>query len=226
ETLGDRLEVGEEATEPALVDEGLAHARGLLGEDLLRLLLRADEEDGAAVRDRLLDEVVGLVDVRQRLLQVDDVDAAALGEDEALDLRVPPTGLVSEVHAAVEQLADGDDGHGRSPGSGAGRRLRLSSRSIDRRSWCPAHSHRLLRDGPEGVDAATSVTRTSIALGTRSHPGIEVRLQCTGSPAASRPAQPALSRASPPLADRVRRGRTTARRISDMGSSRRFLAGA
>ena len=126
EALGDRLEVGEQATEPALVDVGLADARRLLGDDLLRLLLGADEEDRAAVGDRLLDEVVRLVDVRQRLLQVDDVDAAALGEDEALDLRVPPAGLVSEVDAAVEQLADGDDGHGRSPVLDARkRRLRL-----------------------------------------------------------------------------------------------------
>ena len=59
----------------------------------------------------LLDEFEGIVDVAQRLLQVDDVDAVALGEDEALHLRVPTTGLVSKVNAAVEQLADGDDGH-------------------------------------------------------------------------------------------------------------------
>ena len=77
EALGDRLEVGEEATEPALVHVGLADAGRLLGDGLLGLLLGADEEDGAAVGDRLLDELVRLVDVRQRLLQVDDVDAAS-----------------------------------------------------------------------------------------------------------------------------------------------------
>ena len=63
--------------------------------------------------DGLLDELVGAVDVRQRLLQVDDVDAVALGEDEALHLRVPAAGLVPEVDAALEQLPHGDDGHGR-----------------------------------------------------------------------------------------------------------------
>ena len=77
EALGDRLEVGEQTTEPALVDVGLADARRLLGDGLLRLLLGADEEHGAAVGDRLLDEVVRLVDVGERLLQVDDVDAAS-----------------------------------------------------------------------------------------------------------------------------------------------------
>ena len=46
-------------------------------------------------------------------MQVDDVDAVALGEDETLHLRVPATGLVSEVNAALEELASGDDGHDR-----------------------------------------------------------------------------------------------------------------
>ena len=61
--------------------------------------------------DRLLDELVGVVDVPERLLQVDDVDAVALGEDESLHLRVPATGLVPEVDAAVEQLLHADDCH-------------------------------------------------------------------------------------------------------------------
>src|SRR5690606_1597563 len=93
----------------------LADPGRLLGDDLLSLLLRSDEENRAAASDRLLDEVVRAVDVRQRLLQIDDVDARALREDETLDFRVPPTGLVTKVDAAVEQLANGDDGHGRSP---------------------------------------------------------------------------------------------------------------
>src|SRR5690606_13975872 len=67
ETLGDRLEVGEQTAEPTLVDVGLADAGRLLGDGLLGLLLGADEEDGAAVRDGLLDELVGVVDVAERL---------------------------------------------------------------------------------------------------------------------------------------------------------------
>src|SRR5690606_31968110 len=43
EALGDGLEVGEQSTKPALVDVGLAHARRLLGDRFLRLLLGADE---------------------------------------------------------------------------------------------------------------------------------------------------------------------------------------
>src|SRR5699024_2992479 len=63
----------------------------------------------------VLDELERVVDVAQRLLQVDDVDAVALGEDEALHLRVPTAGLMSEVDAALEQPSHGHDGHGRSP---------------------------------------------------------------------------------------------------------------
>ena len=39
-----------------------------------------------------------------RLLQVDDVDAAALAEDERLHLGVPAPGLVAEVDAGLQQL--------------------------------------------------------------------------------------------------------------------------
>ncbi len=117
------LEVREHAAQPALVDVGHPDAGRLLGDRLLGLLLGADEHDRAALGDRLLDEGVGAVDVGQRLLQVDDVDAVALGHDEALHLRVPATGLVPEVHAALEQLAHGDDCHGCSPVCGAGTRV-------------------------------------------------------------------------------------------------------
>ncbi|MNI50788.1 hypothetical protein D3C73_1054770 [compost metagenome] len=65
--------------------------------------------------DSSLDELVGAVDVGQRLLEVNDVDAVALREDEALHLRVPTTGLVSKVDAAVKQLAHSYDGHADAP---------------------------------------------------------------------------------------------------------------
>src|SRR6202012_5407277 len=59
----------------------------------------------------LFDELVCLVDEGQRLLQIDDVDAVAVGEDEPLHLGVPATGLMPEVCAAVKQLLHGYDGH-------------------------------------------------------------------------------------------------------------------
>ena len=105
-------EVGEHAAQPALVHVGHADAGGLVSDGLLGLLLGTDEEDRATVGDGLLDELVRLVDVRQRLLEVDDVDAVAVGQDESLHLRVPATGLMSEVGSTIEHLLHGYDSHG------------------------------------------------------------------------------------------------------------------
>ena len=102
QALRDSLEVGQKTTQPTLVHIGLADAGCLLGDRLLSLLLRSHEEDGAAVGDGLLDEVVGLVNVGQGLLKVDDVNTAALGQDKTLDFRVPAAGLVSKVNASVQ----------------------------------------------------------------------------------------------------------------------------
>ena len=110
-----RLEVGEHPAEPAVVDVGHANAGGFACDRFLSLLLGSDEEHRATVRHRFLQEFVRAVNVGQRLLQVDDVDAVALGEDEPPHLGVPPAGLVSEVHAALKQLLHRDDGHDLAP---------------------------------------------------------------------------------------------------------------
>ena len=101
QTLGHGLEVGEQSAQPTLVDIGLAHTSGLFGNRLLSLLFGADEQHGAAVGDGVLHELISLVNKGQRLLQVNDVNTAALGQDEALDFRVPAAGLVSEVNTTV-----------------------------------------------------------------------------------------------------------------------------
>ncbi|GGO17407.1 hypothetical protein GCM10010980_14600 [Corynebacterium marinum] len=61
--------------------------------------------------DGLLDELERCVDVGQGLLQVDDVDTVAVGEDETTHLRVPTTGLVAEVDTGIEKLAHGYNCH-------------------------------------------------------------------------------------------------------------------
>ena len=86
-----------------------ADARRLLRDGVLRLLLRADEEDRAAALGDVAREVVRLLEQLLRLLEVDDVDAAALAEDEAAHLRVPATRLVAEVDSGLQQLSHGDD---------------------------------------------------------------------------------------------------------------------
>ena len=74
----------------------------------LGLPLGADEEHLAARRGRLAHEVERLLEARQRLVEVDDVDAVALAEEERLHARVPAPGLVPEVDARFEQLADAE----------------------------------------------------------------------------------------------------------------------
>ena len=106
------LEVREHATEPTLIDIRHTYAGRLLCDWLLSLLLGTDEHHRTAMSNGFLDELVGTIDVRQRLLKIDDVDAVALVEDESLHLRVPTAGLMPEVHAAFQQLLHCYDGHG------------------------------------------------------------------------------------------------------------------
>src|SRR5918995_1190773 len=111
----DRLEVRERPAQPAVVDVRHATALGLVLDRLLGLLLGADEQDRAAALDGAPDEPVRGVDPLEGLLQIDDVDAVALTEDETAHLRVPTARLVAEVDAGLQQLLHGDDSHGVSP---------------------------------------------------------------------------------------------------------------
>ena len=97
DALLDRLEVRHHATEPALVDIELASALSLVLDGLLRLLLRADEENALALFCHAAKECIRLVNLLDRLLQVDDIDAVALREDVLRHLRVPTTRLVAEM---------------------------------------------------------------------------------------------------------------------------------
>jgi hypothetical protein len=51
-----RLEVGHHAAQPAVIDVGHAATLGFLGDDLARLALGADEQDGALLGRHLADE--------------------------------------------------------------------------------------------------------------------------------------------------------------------------
>ena len=95
-----------------MVHVGHADALGLLLDRRLALLLRSDEEDRAPSFREVPGECVRVLEQLQRLLQVDDVDAAAVVEDEAAHLWVPAACLVAEVDSGLQQLAHGDDGHG------------------------------------------------------------------------------------------------------------------
>src|SRR5947208_118480 len=54
---------------------------------------------------------VRLLEQLERLLQVDDVDAAPLREDEAAHFGIPASRLVAEVDPGLQELAHRDDGH-------------------------------------------------------------------------------------------------------------------
>lgn len=112
DALGDGLEVGEHAAEPTLAHVRHVHTGGLGLDGLLGLLLGADEQHGAAVGHGGLDEVVGDVDQIERLEEVDDVDAVALGEDVLLHLRVPAAGLVAELETGLQHFAHRNLSHG------------------------------------------------------------------------------------------------------------------
>ena len=92
-----------------------ADALRLLGDGVLRLLLRADEEDGASALGDVAHEGVRLLDQVERLLEIDDVDAAPLREDVAAHLGVPAPRLVAEMHSGLQELAHADDGQADPP---------------------------------------------------------------------------------------------------------------
>src|SRR5690606_13328772 len=109
--LADRLEVRQQAAEPALADVRHPAAGRLLGDRLAGRALRADKEHDAPVRDELADELRRLEEQRQGLLQIDNVDLVTFAEDERGHLRVPEAGLVSEMDARFQHTTHRDVGH-------------------------------------------------------------------------------------------------------------------
>jgi len=114
-TLADRAEVGERATEPAGGDEGHAAAFSFAADRFLRLFLGAHEENQSTLAHCVAHDLVGVVDLPHGLLEVDDVDAVALREDERAHLRMPAAGPVAEMDAGFEQLFHRNNGHDYSP---------------------------------------------------------------------------------------------------------------
>jgi hypothetical protein len=98
----DGREVGQQAAEPTLVHEIHPAPLRFLGDHVLRLALGTHEEHRATVGRQIRDELFGRAEALRRLVQVDDVDAVPLPEDEWLHLWVPALGLVAEVHPRFE----------------------------------------------------------------------------------------------------------------------------
>jgi hypothetical protein len=91
-----------------MIDERRAGAQRLFADDFTRLVLGADEQDAAFVRGKLAYKFHRLLVHDQGLLEVDDMDLVAMTENERRHLRIPVTGLVSEMDARFEHLTHGD----------------------------------------------------------------------------------------------------------------------
>src|SRR5215213_2113565 len=107
----DRAPVRQQPAQPAVVDVRHLYARRLFGDRVLALFLRAHEQDRSTAAGDVAGELVGGLEQVERLLEVDDVDAAALREDEALHLRVPAAGLVAEMDSRLQKLSHAYDRH-------------------------------------------------------------------------------------------------------------------
>ena len=109
--LLDRLEVRQHSTEPALRHIVRAGTLGFSSNDVRDLGLGADEQHRPALPDCLVDQFPRAVQLSQRLLEIDQVDTATLGENVLPHLRVPPMRLVTEVHPCLEKFFKPDVCH-------------------------------------------------------------------------------------------------------------------
>ena len=105
------LEVGEHTAQPAGVDIEHTDALGFLLHGVLGLLLGAHEQQGLAALREAAHEVIGLLQLADGLLKVDDIDPVALHVDILGHLGVPATGLVAEVNTGLQELFHRYDCH-------------------------------------------------------------------------------------------------------------------
>ena len=95
----DGVEIRHRAAEPAFGDIKLAAIFGGFLDALLRLFLGADEQNFSAPANRRGEKIARGFELRERLAQINDVDAVARVEDERLHLGIPTLRLMSEMDA-------------------------------------------------------------------------------------------------------------------------------
>ena len=95
----DGAEIGEHAAQPAFVHVELVAAGSFFLHGILGLLLGAYKENRFALSCHITDESISFFHLLHGLLQIDDVDTVAFGENEPSHLRVPATGLMTEMNA-------------------------------------------------------------------------------------------------------------------------------
>ena len=88
-----------------------AGAGRFIADGILRLLLGAHKKHGFAVGRQIAHEHIRFLQLADRFLQVDDINAVALRKNIRGHFGVPAAGLVSEVDAGLQQLLHGYDCH-------------------------------------------------------------------------------------------------------------------
>jgi len=103
--------VGEHATQPTLVDIRHACTGCLLLDDFAGSAFGTNEQHLLFALGHALDQTHGLLEGRERVFKVDDMDFVARAENVFAHFRVPVTTLVTEMDTGLQHLFHGD-GHG------------------------------------------------------------------------------------------------------------------
>ncbi len=104
DTLANRGEICQRATEPALVHIKLSAGDGRLFHRFLRLLFAADKKNFPATSRYFLQKFRCAMQLAHRLIKINDVDLIALLENEWLHFRVPPLRLMAKVDTSFKQF--------------------------------------------------------------------------------------------------------------------------
>jgi hypothetical protein len=89
-----------------VVDIILAAGFSGLADGFLGLAFAADEEDVFLLAGELAEELGGVVNLIDGLLDVEDVDLVAGLQDEGLHLGIPAAGLVTEVDSGFDEFGE------------------------------------------------------------------------------------------------------------------------
>ena len=109
--LLDGLEVGEHTARPSFINKVHTRTLGLVLDSVRRLLLGAYKKERSLVGDKVADKHISLIELLYSLLKVDDVETVSLGEDVFSHLRVPSSGVVSEMNTGFKQLLKCNNRH-------------------------------------------------------------------------------------------------------------------
>ena len=153
---------------------------GGFGDLFLGLALGADEQHAAAAGDGVGHSLEGLVEKRNGLREVEDVDIGARAEDVRLHLRVPAVRLVTEVHAGLKELAHGE--LGKSHRSGTFFRFGLRGRNQPGNFARTDRRERLGAPAAPACGMARDIGETAVHGKSQRSPATAGMTAATGSP--------------------------------------------